>query len=211
MSDPLSIAASITGLIAVAGQLYITLDTFVSNVKDAPLLSRIILSEVKSFRNTLHALQQLLSNPNFYRSSRGALISADYVVVSFTDAVLLFSELEAIITPLSAYAPELGLAAKAQWVRKKQRLNELVGRLQWQKHTLVLQLNILKWYMLPYVFSGSCTRLTLCQRFGCRCRAKPAGPQQHDLRTPRQRPRHGAATGASGEPSPLAVNCIVPG
>lgn len=145
MADPLSVAASITGLIAVAGQIYLTLDTFCSNVKDAPVLSRIILSEVKSFRNTLHALQQLLSDPHFHRSSRGALISADYVVVSFTDAVLLFSELEAIVTPLSVLTPELALTAKVQWVRKKQRLNELVGRLQWQKHTLMLQLNILKW------------------------------------------------------------------
>jgi hypothetical protein len=145
MSDPLSIAASIGGLVALAGQLYVSLDSFISNIRDAPSHARIISAEIKAFRNALEALQELVNNPHFHRNPRGALISADYVVVSFTDAVKLFSELEQVITPLTSYAPELNFAAKAQWVRKKTRLGELIGRLQWQKNTLVLHLNILKW------------------------------------------------------------------
>ena len=39
------------------------------------------------------------------------------------------------------------MLARTQLTRKKGKLIELVGRLQWQKHTLVLQLNILGWYV----------------------------------------------------------------
>jgi cell division control protein 24 len=144
MSDPLSVAASIAGLIALAGELYISLDEFISNVRDAPSLAQTIQSEIKSFRNSLNALHRVLQDPAFGRSKRAALISADYVVVSFTDAVLVFSQLETNVLPLTKFT-DYGVVARTQWTRKKVKLNELVGRLQWQKHTLVLQLNILRW------------------------------------------------------------------
>ena len=147
MGDPLSVAASITGLIAVAGQLYVALDGFISNVRDAPSLARTIQAEIKSFRNSLNALHRLLEDPGFRRGKRAALISADYVVVSFTDAVLVFSKLETYVLPLTKFT-DFGLGARTRWTRKKRKLNELVGRLQWQKHTLTLQLNILQWSVL---------------------------------------------------------------
>jgi hypothetical protein len=145
MSDPLSIAASIGGLIALAGQLYSSIDNFLSNVKDAPIFARAIQAEIKSFRNSLHALQELFSSSTFGSNRRGSLISADYVLVAFTDAVLLFSELEAVITPLTPQTSDLALSAKVEWARMRERLNVLMERLQWQKQTLVLQLTILTW------------------------------------------------------------------
>ena len=143
MSDPLSITASVAGLISLAGYLYTQLDTFISNVKDAPSLAQTIRSEINSFRNSLSALQKLLNSPNL-QASRAALIPADHVVVSFTDAVLLFSQLESTVLPLTSVT-EFDLVGKVQWVRKRTKLNELITRLQWHKLTLVLQLNILQW------------------------------------------------------------------
>lgn len=138
-------AASLAGLISLAGQLYSVLDKFISNVKDAPSLARTVHAELNSCRNSLLALQKLLSSPAF-RPERAALIPADHVVVSFTDAVLLYSELELTITPLSRV--ERGrIAGRTQWASKKTKLTELVSRLQWHKNTLVLQLNILQWYV----------------------------------------------------------------
>ena len=144
MGDPVSLAASIAGLVALAGSLYTTLDTFISNVRDAPSLARTVRSEIRSFRDSLNALHEVLTNAALYRTHRRALISADYVIVSFTDAVLLLSEVESTVLSLTGFA-DFNFAAKAQWARKKQKLNELVCRLQWQKHTLTLQLIILKW------------------------------------------------------------------
>lgn len=143
MGDPLSVAASIAGLIAVAGQIYTVLDGFISNMRDAPSLARTICSEVDSFRNSLSALQDIFQHPEFSHNAHASLISADYVVVSFTDAVLVFSQLEADVLPLTRFA-QFSVAARLEWTMKKARLRELVDRLQWQKHTLTLQLAILK-------------------------------------------------------------------
>lgn len=140
------VAASIAGLISLAGQLYTALDTFLTNFKDASDLAQVVQSEINSFRNSLNALQHVISDPAFCCTYRGGLISANYIVTSLTDAVLLFSQLEKTVTPLTAFT-ELTPFAKSKWARSKPKLNELISRLQWQKHTLVLQLNILKWYV----------------------------------------------------------------
>lgn len=144
MGDPLSVAASIGGLIALAGQLYVALDGLITNIKDAPSLASTVRSEIRSFRNSLNALRSVLHDPNFDGSRRATLISADYIEMSFTDAVLVFSDLETNIIPLTRFTED-GLAMRMEWTRKKAKMLDLVNRLQWQKHTLNLQLNILRW------------------------------------------------------------------
>lgn len=145
MSDPLSVAASIAGLVSLAGQLYNVLDTFISGVRDAPSMARTVHAELNACRTLLVALQGLLSGPAFSHS-RATLIPAHSVIVSFTDAVLLFSELEATILPLAGLRTTT-FVARARWARKEPRLTVLTSRLQWHKSTLVLQLNILQWYV----------------------------------------------------------------
>jgi len=144
MSDPLSVAASIAGLLSLAGQVYTTLDTFITNVQGAPSFANRIRIEVDSFRRSLNALHTLLS-PWTAPPKRAALIPADFIVLTFTDATLLFSEIEAEILPL-IQLHDFDFVVRARWARKKTQLETLVSRLQWQKLTLVLQLNILKWY-----------------------------------------------------------------
>jgi hypothetical protein len=143
MSDPLSLAASIGGLISLAGQLYTALDGAITGMRDAPSLARTIHAEINVWRNTLVTLQKLLSG-NVFTSDRASLIPADHVVLCFTDAVLLFSELESVILPL-AESRVASLANRARWARQGPRLTTLVTRLQWHKSTLLLQLNMLQW------------------------------------------------------------------
>jgi hypothetical protein len=76
---------------------------------------------------------------------RAALIPADFIVLIFTDATLLFSEIEAEVLPL-IQLDNFDFVARSRWTLKKAQLETLVSRLQWQKLTLVLQLNILMWY-----------------------------------------------------------------
>jgi len=90
----------------------------------------------------LLALQRLLSSPAF-EPARAALIPADHVISSFTDAVLLFSELEAAVLPLASHGVA-AFVAKNRWARKEAKLTVMIIRLQWHKTTLVLQLNILQ-------------------------------------------------------------------
>jgi cell division control protein 24 len=143
MADPLSVAASIAGLLSLAGQVYTTLDTFISNVHHAPSFANCIRIEVDSFRSSLNALHTLLSSWTA-PPRRAALIPADFIVLTFTDATLLFSEIEAEVLPL-VQLDGFNFVARSRWTLKKTQLETLVSRLQWQKLTLVLQLNILKW------------------------------------------------------------------
>jgi len=144
MTDPLGIAASITGLLFLAGQIYTTLDTFISNVQNAPSFANHIRIEVDSFRNLLSALHTLLSSW-MAPPKHATLIPADFIVLTFTDATLLFSEIEAEVLPL-VQLDDFDFLTRSRWTLKKEKLETLVPRLQWQKLTLVLHLSILKWY-----------------------------------------------------------------
>src|SRR5690348_14096025 len=141
MGDPLSVAASVAGLLSLAGQVYTTLNTFIDNIQDAPSFAHSIRSEVQSFKNSLNGLQTMFG-ARTAQSQRAALIPVDHIFLALTDATLLFSEIEATVLPL-ARSDNFTLWGRAQWTRKRTKLEALVSRLQWQKLTLVLHLNIL--------------------------------------------------------------------
>ena len=144
MCDPLSVAASIAGLLSLAGQIYTVVDSFISTVQDVPSFAIHIRSKVDSFRNSLNALHRALESP-IVRTNRAALIPADSIILACTNATLLFSEIEAIVLPIAkCNGPKIWYTS--QWIRKKEKLEAFISRLQWQKLTLVLQLNILNWY-----------------------------------------------------------------
>lgn len=142
MAEPLSVAASVAGLLSLAGQVYHVLNTFINNVEDAPLFANSILSQVQSFQNSLSGLQ-ILFGSSFAQSHRAMLIPIDYILLALTDAMLLFSEIESVVLPL-ATLDDFTFLNKVRWTQKRTRLETLVSRLQWQKLTLVLHLNILK-------------------------------------------------------------------
>ena len=144
MGDPLSVAASVAGLLSLAGQISSALGTYIFNIRDVPSFAQSIRSEVDSFRSSLDALNVLLWSPGV-QPRRAALIPADFVVLSCTDATLLFSEIEAAVLPLIQHT-DFNIVNRVQWTRKRAKLETLVSRLQWQKLTLVMQLNILIWY-----------------------------------------------------------------
>lgn len=100
--DPLSVTASIVGLLAAAGKVGETLTPVVSNFKDAPRAIDSVAAEVQDFRTILSSLQQFLLNLGSASPRRVALIQLDQVIVTLTDSVLTFSELEAVVLPLQA-------------------------------------------------------------------------------------------------------------
>lgn len=132
------------GLVSLSGQLYTMMNDFVSDYRGAPSLARIIRAEIRSFHHSLSNFQTILTKRS-WRTERAILIPAEHLLISFADAVLLLSELEAVVRPLTG-SRDLGIVGKSSWALKQTKIVELVTRLQWQKHTLLLQLNILQWY-----------------------------------------------------------------
>jgi hypothetical protein len=144
--DPLSVTASIVGILAAAAKVGELLQGTISSAKDAPRVLVSLASEVQQVRAALSSLQTLLADLSSTQSHRTALIQIDQLIVTLTDSVLTFSELETAIAPF--VAPEgakVPLRARLRWLWAEDSCNKIVDRLQRQKTTISLILNVLQW------------------------------------------------------------------
>ncbi|KAK3987467.1 hypothetical protein QBC44DRAFT_400099 [Cladorrhinum sp. PSN332] len=147
MSDPLSIAASIAGLISVALTVGKALGPYVSAARDTPKIAIQVHAETQAATIILSALQNLTNNLDAVSRSRAALIQVDYLITVLTNGVLIFSELEACVGDLPV--PDLsitglGLRSRLGWARKETALDGLLSRLEGFKSSISTILNILQ-------------------------------------------------------------------
>jgi hypothetical protein len=149
MADPLSISASILAILTAAGVVIKVL----SEVKDAPQSVQDVCSEVRHIELVFKALQRFLDGSKI-RSHRAALIQLDDVVVILTQTVLVFSELEILVQPLSASRTKqdsmtllgkLSTWRRVTWVWQQPAATRLVNQLQRHKASLTLILQIIQW------------------------------------------------------------------
>lgn len=153
MADPLSIAASIAGLISITVETAKFLAPYVSAAKETPQIAAHVFSEVQSIEVILQGLQSLTANFASIKAQHAALIGVSQVVTILTDGVLLFSELQNELDSLPAKdeADEgVSLWSRLQWARKESSLNALIVRLQSFKSSTTLILMILKRYSISH-------------------------------------------------------------
>lgn len=155
--DPLSIAASIAGLLSAAGQVAKVLGPYVSAAKETPQITSRVHAEVQSAAVILSALKNITKDLASVSSQRAGLIQVDQVITVLTDGVLLFSELEAALRSLPSQELEgsrLPLRARLLWARKESAFVGLLTRLQGFKSSISLVLMILnKYVVLPLGFA----------------------------------------------------------
>jgi Fungal N-terminal domain of STAND proteins len=143
--DPLSVMASVVGLLTAAGTVSSILSTFASSMKDVPRLIDHVLSEVKEVEIFLSAIQKFLLGIASAPRRRIALIQLDQLIVTLTEAVLTFSELEALVTPLAAKSKTSSME-RLKWAWKEDAVSNIMQRLQRHKSSLSLMLNIVQWF-----------------------------------------------------------------
>ena len=97
MADPLSIAASVAGLLSVAVKVGTIITSFISSVNDAPESARAALTTVEGMRLTLISVKHLIDGLSQLPRERKGMIHMRHLVVVFREAILSFSDLEAII------------------------------------------------------------------------------------------------------------------
>lgn len=147
--DPLSVSASIVGILAAAAKVAEILGPIVSNVKDAPRVFASVVAEVNDMRTVLSSLQQFLLNLASVLPGRTALIQLDELIVTLTDAVLNYSELEALLPSLGVTSgSQPSKKSRLRWVMKQTTIQGSLEKLQRNKSSLSLILNILQWYIL---------------------------------------------------------------
>ncbi|KAM6510059.1 hypothetical protein FALCPG4_017688 [Fusarium falciforme] len=138
MADPLSIAASVVGLVAAAGKVYGVLSNFVSTAADAPSSAASVLETVEQMKLTLSSVQSLIDSIESLDPSRKALIQLDHLSIVITHSVLTISELESIVCPKD------GLMHRLRWAWSEKRVMGLLPRLESQKSSLSLMVAVLQ-------------------------------------------------------------------
>src|SRR4051812_20589989 len=102
--DPLSVIASVAGIITAASEAIKILGPYVTATKDAPKIASQVLSEVLAVKTTVAALEQLAAtlvrNTGPSRIQYASLVQVDQLVAVLTDGVLVFSELDALLRTL---------------------------------------------------------------------------------------------------------------
>ena len=148
--DPLSVTASVVGLLGAARQIASILYKVQSGLKDAPRSMHQLLSQLNELKFTFDAVNYLLIGIDSAPRRRISMIQVDQLVATLSDAVLTFSELEALVHPLAADSLNPSLVERMKWVWKEDTIGNIMLRLDRHKASLTLMLTIVHWYITPY-------------------------------------------------------------
>lgn len=142
--DPLSVAASVAGLVSLAGQLVPALYNLGSAVKEASKDAQAAAAEVAGMSVVLQGLQTYIIGRQRANPQRLRLITVEHITASLTACVLTYSELDEVLKALHA---DSGLKAwdRAVWFMKRDGIQNLIVRIQNHKSTFSCMLNILQW------------------------------------------------------------------
>ena len=143
MSDPLSVAAGVIGIVTAAAQISSLLVKFTAKVKNAPQQASVLLTEVSDTSRLLAQLQPFLLGFETPDQSRTCLLQVESVTTVLTGCVATFSELQEVLDNLEL--EDMLLSDRLKWSRKKSTIGALLTRLQTHKASLSLMLNVLNW------------------------------------------------------------------
>ena len=153
MSDPLSIASAIAGLLTLTAKIASTARALCSAVKDAPASIRQIEEEMSDLNVVFCQVQLFISgSTKVPKKSRLPDISLDHLMATLTGCVLIISALDKKLSDVAGLR-EAGvhtgtstsgrlLVEKIKWALwKEAEVNDLIEDLQRHKLSLNLMLN----------------------------------------------------------------------
>ena len=147
--DPLSVAASIIGILGAAAKVSSVLITFVKNTKAAPKLAQTVLADVNGLSTVLSHLQTYLLGTVSPTRSRASLIIVEQVLVTLAECVTTFSELEDVLGT-TKHDAGMDIMNRIKWATKESKVVDIQRRLQSNKASLTLILTILQWFAMPF-------------------------------------------------------------
>lgn len=141
--DPLSVAASIVGLLG-AGAAVTKFLVSVVNAGDAGSLAKRVLAEVADITVALQHVQEYISGRAQVPAKRQSMVLLEHVLTTLTGCVLTYSDLQSTLAKFNIDT-EMDTFDKIKWIRQQARIGVLVQRLQNHKSSLNLILTILQW------------------------------------------------------------------
>src|SRR4051812_25195760 len=115
--DPLSVTASVLGLLAAAGQVTSLLVAFTKSANGAPDLAQAVLTDLQQFSSTLGHLQGILLDGATSADPGASLVLVEHVVVILTSCVLTLSELEETVNSIGT--DQWGVLNRVRWTLKE--------------------------------------------------------------------------------------------
>lgn len=128
--DGISSAAAIVDLLGAAAKISEMQIKFISNVNEAPKLAQNVLIEGSDVGGCLNQLQKYLPGALPTSSSQEKLLMVEQLVVTLSNCVLVFSDLEETfdsVNPTALMQP----GGLARWLFEEREISALVVRL-WQ-------------------------------------------------------------------------------
>ena len=146
--DPLSVSASIAGLIMAAMQVSKLLYTLAKSADGSPSSAQRVLAEVNDIRVCLEQLQSLVLGKEDRLRSRKSLVMVEQLIVVLTNCVSIFSELEQTLEMVKTDQP-MRVIDRLKWISKESVITRILLRLQTSKSSLNLMITTLTWYVCP--------------------------------------------------------------
>ena len=142
--DPLSVMASVAGLLGAAGKVVSVLLAVKKSIIDAPRSMDQMLSQIKELEISLSAVQNFLLGVNSAPTGRISMIRVDQLVATLTEAVRTFSELDTLVMS-TAKDNGTPIKRRLRYVWKEDTVTSIMLRLERDKSSLSLMLNITQW------------------------------------------------------------------
>jgi len=143
--DPLSIAASVTGLVLFSAKVV----GFLSEVRDAPTVAGDLLAEVQAMHLIFEQLRNFVHRFADHEKQCVSRIDIDGLVTILTGCVCTFSEIDGLLENCDRKRPQLSLWDRAKWATKTNDITRVVGKLQSYKSSLTLLFVMLVPSMAP--------------------------------------------------------------
>jgi hypothetical protein len=142
--DPINVMTSLVGLLGSAGKVGVLILAVKKSISEAPRLMDQVLSQVKELEISLSAVQSFLFGISSAPKTRISMIRVEQLVTTLTEAVLTFSELEALVTSISK-DNGLPITTRLKFLWKEDVIVSIMVRLERHKYSLSLMLNIAQW------------------------------------------------------------------
>lgn len=142
--DPLSVSASVTGLIMAGSQIA----SLIQRLYDAPSIALAVETETSHFVVVLSQLQPFLTGQRttIAHPSRTSLVEVQQIQIILTGSVLTLSELQAAVGAICHGSTSISLRDRIKWVMAESNIAQLIQRVRDHKSSLTLLLTLLTWY-----------------------------------------------------------------
>lgn len=142
--DPLSVGASVAGLLSAAGQVSNIVGKIIASKRGGSREINDIKTSVDTLHSVLVQIQLLLFDRGTLDPHRASMILVDQVKATLTECVLTFSELDGCVRGLEA-DEKLGILDSIRWALKAPALKRHLQKLEVHKTSLTLMMSILTW------------------------------------------------------------------